>query len=148
VYFSLKYRVEINKDSDEVFNFFQYNKELIEREIKKSSFLKLAGFRVTLNKGKKQVKICRLNPFWDYIILKIMSIQGGCIVEIHSHIQPLYDYILLVLFTVLFLMLVFSLNEILLPLLFFSGFFSIFVVNLKTKYNSFHILQKFCQRNF
>ena len=135
---------ETNKSIEKIWELLESNKDSINQELRKSFFSRLGGFRVKLNRMKNQLRICRLNPLWYYTVLKITPATKGCVLEIKSVPQPVYDYIFLGLLTVLFTVLAYSIKEILFLLIVYLGFLSIGIINLITKYRNFYILTTFC----
>lgn len=141
----LKQRVESKRSTNEVWEFLKSNKDLIDQQLRKSFFSRMGGFRVKLNRGKSQLTICRLNPMWDYTVVKITPNIKGSVLEIKSVPQPFYDYIFLGILTVLLSIVAYSTKEILFLLIVYLCLLSIGAINLNTKYRNFLILVNFCK---
>jgi len=146
--FYLKQKIECEMNETETWSFIKNNSETLKRRIKSNIFLRIALFGLKFQEATKHLKISRPNPFWDYTTLKVKPSSRGSIIEISSIPQPIYDYVVLVLLTILFIMLIVNFRDVLFFSIPYLGFLFVVTINLITKYRSFYILTTFCMDVF
>jgi len=141
-----KQRFETDKTPEQVWELLQSSNQSIEQELRKSFLSRMGGFKVRLDRVRGELRICRLNPFWDHTILKISQGANGSVLEVESIPQPFYDYAFLSLLTILLIMVAWSTRAVAFLLIVYAAIILVALVNLATKYRNFDILTAFCQK--
>ena len=137
---NLSVTIESTRSAAEITAAIQQQEDCANRLISESFWLRCAGFRFAVFPGKGEARISRLNPLWDYTVLKVLEKANGCLIQVKTVPRLSFEYLFVFLATIYCGMLFFGLGYYLLVGSFYVVFALMMATGFYEKHKSFSIL--------